>query len=120
MSADASTRKALIWGAGRLSRLLAYKTQHNVSAMMINVEMLSPMQQAELSAVFRVPVFDRYNIVLLIFKAYARTREAHLQIALAEIPYIRQGNCARDQRGQLKASSAACRGGRGGRGCDAD
>ena len=56
---------------------------------MINVDMLTPLQQSELSAFFGVPVYDRYNIVLLIFKLYAKTKEAHLQIALAEIPYIR-------------------------------
>lgn len=56
---------------------------------MINVDMLSPLQQAELTGIFGVPVYDRYNIVLLIFKLYAKTKEAHLQISLAEIPYIR-------------------------------
>ncbi|KAE9552537.1 hypothetical protein FO519_004234 [Halicephalobus sp. NKZ332] len=61
----------------------------SVTAVMINVDMLTPLQQSELSAVFGVPVYDRYNIVLLIFKLYAKTKEAHLQIALAEIPYIR-------------------------------
>lgn len=34
-------------------------------------------------------MFDRYNIVLWIFKLYAKTVEARLQISLAEIPYIR-------------------------------
>lgn len=31
----------------------------------------------------------RYTLVLHIFREYAHTREAKLQIALAEIPYIR-------------------------------
>ncbi|KAK5982392.1 Hflx-type G domain-containing protein, partial [Trichostrongylus colubriformis] len=45
--------------------------------------------QHELFNIFRVPIYDRYNIVLSIFKHYARTAEAHLQIQLAEIPYIK-------------------------------
>jgi hypothetical protein len=38
---------------------------------------------------FGVPVFDRYSVVLQIFKDRARTREAKLQVAFAEIPYLR-------------------------------
>ena len=38
---------------------------------------------------FGVPIFDRYSVVLQIFKDRARTREAKLQVAFAEIPYLR-------------------------------
>lgn len=40
---------------------------------------------------WNMPVYDRYNIVMEIFKFYAQTEEARLQIKLAEIPYIRWG-----------------------------
>lgn len=43
----------------------------------------------ELESEFRVPIFDRYSIVLQIFKERARTYEAKLQVSLAEIPYLR-------------------------------
>jgi hypothetical protein len=43
----------------------------------------------ELMMAFGVPVFDRYSVVLQIFKDRARTREAKLQVAFAEIPYLR-------------------------------
>uniref|UniRef100_A0A7E4VI14 Hflx-type G domain-containing protein n=1 Tax=Panagrellus redivivus TaxID=6233 RepID=A0A7E4VI14_PANRE len=86
---DYNTKKKLIWGGGRLEALMQHKLKHSVTAIMVNVDMLTPIQQTELTAYFGVPVYDRYNIVLLIFKLYAKTREAHLQIALAEIPYIR-------------------------------
>ena len=43
----------------------------------------------ELEDGFHVPIFDRYAIVLQIFKERAKTHEAKLQIALAEIPYLR-------------------------------
>uniref|UniRef100_A0A8C4XBI7 GTP binding protein 6 (putative) n=1 Tax=Erpetoichthys calabaricus TaxID=27687 RepID=A0A8C4XBI7_ERPCA len=43
----------------------------------------------ELEEAWGVKVFDRYTIVLHIFRCNARTKEAKLQIALAEIPLIR-------------------------------
>lgn len=87
---DYSTKRKAIWGGGKIRELLAEKDANPFSALMVNVEMLNPMQQKELHDIFHVPVFDRYNVVLSIFKHYARTEEAHLQIQLAEIPYIRQ------------------------------
>ncbi|TKR61334.1 hypothetical protein L596_028454 [Steinernema carpocapsae] len=86
---DYNTKKKRIWGAGRVEALVDVKNSHHVTAVMVNVDMLSPLQQSELHSVFGVPIYDRYNIVLLIFKQYAKTREAKLQIELAEIPYIR-------------------------------
>ncbi|WKY13287.1 hypothetical protein Q1695_004251 [Nippostrongylus brasiliensis] len=86
---DYSTKRKRVWGTGQLEALLRKKEQTRVSALMVNVDMLSPLQQHELTRIFRVPIYDRYNIVLSIFKHYAKTPEAHLQIQLAEIPYIR-------------------------------
>ncbi len=40
-------------------------------------------------AAFGVPIYDRYSVVLHIFKERAKTREAKLQVAFAEIPYLR-------------------------------
>lgn len=47
------------------------------------------MFSRELTTAFRVPIYDRYSIVLQIFKERAKTREAKLQVAFAEIPYLR-------------------------------
>ena len=90
VNTDYDVRKKMIWGMGRLEAINKYRQQHNVSAIFINVDMLSPLQQHELSIYFGLPVYDRYSIVLNIFKMYAKTREARLQIALAEIPYVRE------------------------------
>ncbi|CAG0889028.1 unnamed protein product [Darwinula stevensoni] len=38
---------------------------------------------------FKVPVYDRYNVVLQIFQQHAQSQVAKLQVALAEIPYLR-------------------------------
>lgn len=43
----------------------------------------------ELEVAYGVPIFDRYSVVLRIFKERARTHEAKLQVSLAEIPYLR-------------------------------
>uniref|UniRef100_A0AC35UAZ0 Hflx-type G domain-containing protein n=1 Tax=Rhabditophanes sp. KR3021 TaxID=114890 RepID=A0AC35UAZ0_9BILA len=86
---DYNTKKKQIWGQGRLEALIELKASTRVSAVMLNIDILTPLQQTELFNIFQVPVYDRYNIVLLIFKHFAKTNLAHLQIQLAEIPYIR-------------------------------
>jgi 50S ribosomal subunit-associated GTPase HflX len=43
----------------------------------------------ELEEVFGVPVYDRYMVVIQIFREHAVSKEAKLQIAMAEIPYLR-------------------------------
>uniref|UniRef100_A0A7I4YVK6 Hflx-type G domain-containing protein n=1 Tax=Haemonchus contortus TaxID=6289 RepID=A0A7I4YVK6_HAECO len=89
MGVDYNTKRKGVWGTGQLEALVNMKAKSRVTALMVNVDMLSPIQQRELYNIFHVPVYDRYNIVLSIFKHYAKTPEAHLQIQLAEIPYIR-------------------------------
>ncbi|XP_022346127.2 putative GTP-binding protein 6 [Crassostrea virginica] len=65
------------------------KSYTNISAVFVNVDILKVNQVAMLQGAWQYPVFDRYTLVLHIFKEYAKSREAKLQIALAEIPYIR-------------------------------
>lgn len=50
--------------------------------------MFSPIQR-ELEEAWGVKVFDRYSVVLHIFRCNAKTKEAKLQISLAEIPLLR-------------------------------
>ena len=45
--------------------------------------------QREFEEAWGVKVFDRYSVVLHIFRCNARTKEAKLQISLAEIPLLR-------------------------------
>jgi 50S ribosomal subunit-associated GTPase HflX len=45
--------------------------------------------QKEFEDAWGVKVLDRYSVVLHIFRRNARTREAKLQISLAEIPLLR-------------------------------
>lgn len=46
------------------------------------------MQKEALEVIFNVPVFDRYNIVMLILKMHAISKHAKLQVALAEVEYL--------------------------------
>lgn len=89
-----------------------------ITAVFVNVERLSPLSQVsfrvifppapyrkrlytnrhsciyiyvqrELKEAWGVDVFDRYSVVLHIFRCNAQTKEAKLQISLAEIPLLR-------------------------------
>lgn len=54
----------------------------------MSVSSLSQMQKSYLELLFDVPVVDRFSIVIQILSKHATSREAKLQIALAEMPYI--------------------------------
>lgn len=60
-----------------------------VSAVFFGLEVLSGIQLATLERSLRLPCYDRFSMVLNIFRQHARTKEAKLQVALAELPYIR-------------------------------
>uniref|UniRef100_A0A8D0GDT5 Putative GTP-binding protein 6 n=1 Tax=Sphenodon punctatus TaxID=8508 RepID=A0A8D0GDT5_SPHPU len=89
LSTKAPDRK-LIFGKGNL-QLLTEKIKElpHLTAVFMNVERLSPVTKKELEEAWGVKVFDRYTVVLHIFRCNARTKEAKLQIALAEIPLLR-------------------------------
>ncbi|XP_014772769.1 putative GTP-binding protein 6 [Octopus bimaculoides] len=79
-----------VFGKGNFAALTS--EIHNcpaVTAIFISLNMLNTLQWTYLQNVWKIPVYDRYNIVLQIFKEYAKTKEVKLQVALAEIPYIR-------------------------------
>uniref|UniRef100_H2ZDQ5 Hflx-type G domain-containing protein n=1 Tax=Ciona savignyi TaxID=51511 RepID=H2ZDQ5_CIOSA len=58
-----------------------------VNTLFVSVETLSNVQKQYLKEVSGMEyIFDRYTLVLQIFKLRAKTKEAKLQVALAEIP----------------------------------
>ncbi|KAM8975413.1 putative GTP-binding protein 6 [Pelodytes ibericus] len=80
----------LIFGKGNFQVLTEIiRGLPQITAVFMNVERISPVTEKELEAAWGVKVFDRYTIVLNIFRFNARTREARLQIALAELPLLR-------------------------------
>lgn len=79
-----------LFGSGTFARLKREIAESpEISAVVLGVDLLSGSQLSELQGAWKVPVFDRYTVVLQIFKDHARTKEAKLQVALAEVPYIR-------------------------------
>ncbi|XP_059198109.1 putative GTP-binding protein 6 [Centropristis striata] len=82
--------KKLIFGKGNF-RYLTEKIRQTagITAVFVNVERLSPLSERELEEAWGVKVFDRYSVVLHIFRCNARTKEAKLQISLAEIPLLK-------------------------------
>ncbi|XP_059576929.1 putative GTP-binding protein 6 isoform X2 [Alligator mississippiensis] len=77
--------------AGGLKRRRAEKIKRlpQATAVFLNLERISTLTKKELEDAWGVKVFDRYTVVLHIFRCNARTKEAKLQIALAEIPLLR-------------------------------
>ncbi|NXF17054.1 Y3725 protein, partial [Rhodinocichla rosea] len=82
--------KKFVFGKGNFQVLTEkIKKLPHVTAVFLNVERISSLTKKELEGAWGVPVFDRYTVVLHIFRCNARTKEAKLQVALAEIPLLR-------------------------------
>ncbi|XP_041862473.1 putative GTP-binding protein 6 [Melanotaenia boesemani] len=82
--------KKRIFGKGNFQYLTEKIRQTaGITAVFVNVERLSPLSEREFEEAWGVKVFDRYSVVLHIFRCNARTKEAKLQISLAEIPLLR-------------------------------
>ncbi|KAF0297260.1 putative GTP-binding protein 6 [Amphibalanus amphitrite] len=91
-----NARSKTVLGSGQL-RALQERLRRLPAAtgVLVNVQQLSGLQQAELETALRLPVIDRYGLVLRIFRQHASSRAARLQVALAQLPY---------QRSRLRAS----------------
>ncbi|XP_037367619.1 LOW QUALITY PROTEIN: putative GTP-binding protein 6 [Talpa occidentalis] len=90
-AAPAETRGGrLVLGRGALRRLTErIRGCREATAVFLDVERLDKPTQRELEAAWAVPVLDRFALVLHIFRRRARSREARLQVALAELPLLR-------------------------------
>ncbi|XP_077199490.1 putative GTP-binding protein 6 [Paroedura picta] len=88
-----STKNAdqlFIFGKGNFQLLTGkIKALPHISSVFMNVERLPVRTKKEFEEAWGVEVFDRYSVVLHIFRRNAQTKEAKLQIALAEIPILR-------------------------------
>ncbi|KAM4904757.1 putative GTP-binding protein 6 [Sylvia borin] len=82
--------KKFVFGKGNFQVLTEkIKKLPHVTAVFLNVERISSLTKKELEGAWGVKVFDRYTVVLHIFRCNAQTKEAKLQVALAEIPLLR-------------------------------
>lgn len=72
--------------AGKLEELIAAAKTHNVDVVVFDDE-IAPGQQRNLEKAFGIPVIDRTELILAVFAQRAQTKEARLQIELAQIKY---------------------------------
>jgi len=84
-------QKKHLLGTGSLKNLKTELNKcQNPTAIFVSTNLLKFVQISELEKIFGLPVYDRYSIIIHIFREHAKTAEARLQVALAEIPYIRK------------------------------
>ncbi|XP_029988852.1 putative GTP-binding protein 6 [Sphaeramia orbicularis] len=100
--------KKRIFGKGNFQSLTEKIRQTaGITAVFVNVERLSPLSEREFEEAWGLKVFDRYSVVLHIFRCNARTKEAKLQISLAEIPLLR--SCLRNEIANLDQQGGGTR-----------
>lgn len=78
------------FGAGKIEEIARNIAENpKINTIFLSINQMHGWQQHALEQAFGVEVFDRFSVVLQIFNDHATTKEAKLQVALAEIPYIR-------------------------------
>lgn len=74
-------------GSGKLEEIKSARERTDYSLVVFD-EQLSPAQQLRLESALEVKVLDRSALILDIFASRARTREARLQVELAQHEYL--------------------------------
>ena len=77
-------------GKGKLTELTEIIKEKNIQIALFDDE-LSPMQQRHLENTLNIKILDRTSLVLDIFSQRAQTKEAQIQIELAQLQYIQHG-----------------------------
>lgn len=86
-----SLQKKRLLGTGAMGNLKKELSKcENPTAVFVSTNLLKFVQIAELEKILGLPVYDRYSIIIHIFRQHAKTGEAKLQVALAEVPYVRK------------------------------
>lgn len=71
---------------GKLQEILTTVQELQVNILLIDEE-ISPAQQRNLEEMFNIEIMDRTELILGVFAQRARSKEAHLQIELAQAKY---------------------------------
>ena len=74
-------------GKGKLEELQNIIENNDIQIALFDDE-LSPMQQRHIENTLKIKILDRTSLVLDIFSQRARTKEAQIQIELAQLQYI--------------------------------
>lgn len=104
-----SLQKQQLFGKGNLEMLRnKIRSNKDITAVFISINLMRPIQVKDLQELFGVPVYDRYSIVIQIFREHAKTTEAKLQVALAELPYVwtKLNWTAEDSGGKINLSES--------------
>lgn len=80
---DAST----YFGKGKLEEIAETAKENNIDVIIVDEE-INPSQQRNLEAHFKMTVLDRTEVILGVFAQRAQTKEARLQIELAQVKYM--------------------------------
>lgn len=72
---------------GKVEELQKYVERHGANLVIFDDE-ISPAQQRNLERILAMPVIDRTEVILGVFAMRAKSREARLQIKLAEVRYL--------------------------------
>jgi len=71
---------------GKLQELVDFSKEHQATLIVFDDE-IAPSQQRNLEKAFGLPVIDRTEVILGVFAQRAQTKEARLQIELAQVKY---------------------------------
>lgn len=74
-------------GSGKVEALMAGVKEGRFDVLVFD-DPLTPVQQRNLEKLFNIPVLDRTHIILDIFAQRARSREAKLQVELAQLEHL--------------------------------
>ncbi|MDO4912605.1 MAG: GTPase HflX [Lactobacillus sp.] len=98
------------FGSGKINEIKEWLDAEECDYLVVNDE-LSPIQIKNLEKMTRRQVIDRTKLILLIFADRAQTKQAKLQVRLAELQYelprLREQNVSYDQQ---RGGSALTRG----------
>lgn len=72
---------------GKVEQLQKYVEANNANLVIFDDD-ISPAQQRNLERLLAMPVIDRTEVILGVFAMRARSREARLQVKLAEVRYL--------------------------------
>lgn len=76
-------------GKGKIAEWKEYiQALEKVDAIVINDD-LTPLQWRTLHRIFLLPIYDRTGIILEIFSQHAQSKEARLQVEIAQIQYAK-------------------------------
>lgn len=82
----ANPERSTFFGKGFLEDIAQRMLQAKADILIINEE-LSPIQARNIDKSYGIHVIDRTEVILSIFHDHAKTREAKLQVKLAELEY---------------------------------